>query len=334
MLRFIFWRLLQLPLMLLVIFVVTFSLAWLIPGSPLTRPDGRRPSPEIIEAMEKQYNLHSPWAFAGGYLKGVLLHGDFGPSLQYRDQTVGSIIASSLPVSVTLGVAALIVALVLGLVAGVLGALRPGSILDLSSLAAALVGVSLPTFVTGALLLAVFAGLLQWLPVSGWPDWPDLRFWTDGYADYVGSGGLSGDFLKMGKYLILPALTLGAAPAAYIARLIRLGLADVMSSDFIRTARAKGLSVNQALYRHALKVAFLPVLSFLGPAAAATMTGSFVVEKVFAIPGIGEHFVNAVLNKDQFLLLGVVLTYSAMLISFNLIVDIAYAWVDPRIELT
>ena len=339
MLRFITWRLLQLPLILLVIFVVTFSLAWLVPGSPLTRPDGRRPDPAIIAAMEKRYNLDNPWAFAGAYLKNVLLHGDFGPSLQYPDQDVADIIGAGLPVSVTLGVAALIVALALGLLAGIIGALRPGSALDLSSLAAALVGVSLPTFVTGALLLVVFAGLLRWLPAGGWPDWPDLRFWAEGWTAYadegglIGAGGLVDDLLKMGKYLILPAITLGAAPAAYIARLIRLGLADVMSSDFIRTARAKGLSVNQALFRHALKVAFLPVLSFLGPAAAATMTGSFVVEKVFTIPGIGEHFVDAVLNKDQFLLLGVVLVYSTMLVAFNLIVDIAYAWVDPRIEL-
>ena len=333
MLRFIAWRLVQLPIILAVIFAITFSLAWLIPGSPLTRPDGHRPPPEIIEAMEKRYNLDNPWAFAGGYLYNVLLHADFGPSLQYPEQTVADIIGAGLPVSATVGVAALIVALALGLAAGVIGALRPGSVLDLSSLAAALVGVSLPTFVTGAVLLVVFAGLLTWLPVGGWPDWPDLRFWSTGWSEYAGQGELVGDVVKMGKHLILPAITLAAAPAAYIARLIRLGLADVMSSDFIRTARAKGLSVNQALFRHALKVAFLPVLSFLGPAAAATMTGSFVVEKVFAIPGLGEHFVNAVINKDQFLLLGVVLVYSAMLVVFNLVVDVAYAWVDPRIEL-
>ena len=333
MLRFVVWRLVQLPIILLVIFVVTFSLAWLVPGSPLERPEGRRPSPEVIEAMEKRYNLDSPLAFAGGYLERVLLHADFGPSLHYPEQKVADIVGAGLPVSATLGVAALIVALALGLVAGIIGALRPGSVLDLSSLAAALVGVSLPTFVTGAALLVVFAGLLPWLPVGGWFDWPDLRFWSEGWSDYYGRGDLTSDLFKMAKHLVLPAITLGAAPAAYIARLIRLGLADVMSSDFIRTARAKGLSVNRALFRHALKVAFLPVLSFLGPAAAATMTGSFVVEKVFAIPGLGEHFVNAVLNKDQFLLLGVVLIYSTMLVVFNLIVDVAYAWVDPRIEL-
>lgn len=256
--------------------------------------------------MKRQYNLDSPWSFMGGYLKAVVFQGDFGPSLQYRDQRVNDIIFSGLPVSAILGVGALIVALHLGLIAGVVGALRPGSAWDMSSLTMALIGVSLPTFVTGAILLTVFAGLLQMFPVGGW-----------GTA----------------SHMVLPAITLGAFPAAYIARLIRLGLADVMSSDFVRTAMAKGLSRDQALFKHALKVAFLPVLSFLGPAAAATMTGSFVVEQVFAIPGLGEHFVNAVLNKDQFLILGLVLVYSTLLVLFNLIVDVAYAWVDPRIDL-
>lgn len=304
--RLILARAIQLPVILAVILLVTFMFAWLIPGNPLERPEGQRPPLEIQHAMARQYNLDNPWSFLGGYVRSVLFRGDFGPSLQYRDQRVNDIIASGLPVSAMLGLVGLIVALHLGLGAGILGALRPGSVLDLSSLAVALVGVSLPTFVTGSILLVAFAGLLHLFPVGGW--------------------GTTG-------HLILPALTLGAAPAAYIARLIRLGLADVVTSDFVRTARAKGLSEHQALFRHALKVAFLPVLSFLGPAAAVTLTGSFVVEKVFSIPGLGEHFVNAVLNKDQFLILGLVLVYSTILILFNLMVDVAYAWVDPRIEL-
>jgi oligopeptide transport system permease protein len=205
-----------------------------------------------------------------------------------------------------LGAAALFVALHLGLLAGIIGALRPGSLLDTSSLVTALVGVSLPSFVTGSVLLAVFAGLLHWAPAGGW---------------------------GQPRHLILPALTLGAAPAAYIARLVRLGLADVISSDYIRTARAKGVGEASIVFGHALKVAFLPVLSFLGPAAAAVMTGSFVVEEVFTIPGLGEHFVNAVLNKDQFLILGLVLVYATLLVVFNLLVDVAYAWIDPRIEM-
>lgn len=307
MLRLIVWRLLQLPLILAVIFLVTFVLAWVVPGNPLERTDGPRPSPQIAAAMQRQYNLHSPVAFARSYLTNLLLHGDFGPSLQYSNQSVNDILRENLPVSAALGVAAIIVGLALGTFAGIVGALRPGTALDFSSLAVALVGISLPNFVTGSILLVLFAGLLHWLPVGGW-------------------GGV--------QHIILPAITLGIAPAAYIARLIRLGLADVMSSDFIRTARAKGLSRSRALFKHALKVAFLPVLSFLGPATTAAMTGSFVVEEVFNVPGLGKHFVNAVLNKDQFLILGVVLTYSTMLIIFNLLVDLAYSWFDPRIDLS
>ncbi len=305
--RLIVVRLIQLPVIVAAIFMITFACAWMIPGDPLARPEAQRPPQEVQQAMRREYNLDSPWSFLGAYVKKVVTRCDFGPSLKFRDQRVNDIIASGLPVSALLGVAALIVALHLGLAAGVLGALRPGSAVDMSSLAMALIGVSLPAFVTGSVLLVVFAGLLHLAPVGGW---------------------------GTPRHLVLPAITLGVMPAAYIARLIRLGLADVMSSDYVRTARAKGLSMRRALFSHALKVAFLPVLSFLGPAAAAVMTGSFVVEKVFAIPGLGEHFVNAVLNKDQFLILGVVLVYSVMLVLFNLIVDVAYVWVDPRIELS
>jgi len=305
MLRFIAWRLLQTPLILAVIFAITFILAWQIPGNPLETED-RRPPPEIEQAMLKRYNLDSPGNFAVSYVRNVVTKLDFGPSLVYQNQSVNQIISAGLPVSAILGFSALVLAVVIGMSAGIVGALKPGSIFDLSSLGVALVGVSLPTFVTGSILLVLFAGIIPVLPPGGW-----------------------------GKptHLILPALTLAAMPAAYIAHLTRLGLADVMASDFIRTARAKGLSIRQALFKHALKVAFLPVLSYLGPAAATTMTGSFVVEHVFNIAGMGEHFVNAVLNKDQFLILGVVLTYSTILVLFNLIVDVAYAWVDPRIEL-
>jgi oligopeptide transport system permease protein len=305
--RLIVWRLVQLPVILAAIFTITLVMVWVIPGNPLDQPEGRRPSPEVQEAMLRQYNLDNPWTFAGSYLKSLLLHGDFGPSLSYPDQRVNNILASGLPVSVWIGVAGLAVALALGLAAGVAGALRPGSVLDMSSLALALVGVSLPTFITGTLLLIVFGGLLHWAPLGGWSGRP--------------------------AQAILPALTLGAAPAAYIARLIRLGLGEVMASDYIRTARAKGLSPGRALFRHAFKVAFLPVLSFLGPAAAVTFTGSFVVEQVFGIPGLGQHFVKAVQDRDRFLVLGLVLVYSTILIVFNLIVDVAYACVDPRIEL-
>lgn len=303
MLALILHRLIQLPLILAVIFLMTFLLVWVLPGNPLESDSGRRPTPEVEQAMLARYNLDSRTSFLVGYVKG-LARGDFGPSLQYRSRDVVGIIGEGLPVSASLGLAALGVALVLGTAAGVCGALRPGSWVDGSSLTLALLGISLPNFVTGTILLVIFAGVLQWLPVGGWASPRDM---------------------------ILPAVTLGLAPAAYIARLIRMGLADIMSSDYLRTARAKGLSHTKALFKHALKVAYLPVLSFLGPAAASVMTGSFVVEKVFNIPGIGDYFVQSVLNKDQFLILGIVLVYATMLIGFNLIVDLAYAWLDPRI---
>ena len=304
MLHLIASRLLQLPLILAVVFAVTFSLVWVMPGSPLDRKGERQLAPEVRRAMEARYNLDSRTAFVVGYLGGVI-KGDFGPSLQYRDRSVAQILGKGLPVSMSLGVAALGVALLLGTLAGVAGALRPGSLLDGGSLGLTLIGISLPSFVTGTVLLVIFAGLLRWLPTGGWAG---------------------------PKSMILPALTLGLAPAAYIARLIRLGLADIMASDYIRTARAKGASHRRAIFRHALKVAYLPVLSFLGPAAAGVMTGSFVVEKVFNLPGVGEYFVYSVLNKDQFLILGIVLVYATLLIVFNLVVDVAYTWLDPRIE--
>lgn len=301
----IVWRLVQLPVILTIIFLTTFTLVWVLPGNPLDRGDSRRPDPRVEEAMKAKYNLDSPTSFLAGYVRGVA-KGDFGPSFVTPGQNVNSILSKGLPVSVSLGLAAMGVALLLGTTAGVMGALRPGTVLDGTSLGLTLLGISLPNFVTGTVLLVLFAGVLQWFPIGGW-DSP--------------------------VSMVLPAITLGLAPAAYIARLIRLGLADIMSADYLRTARAKGLSHTKALFKHALKVAYLPVLSFLGPAAASVMTGSFVVEKVFGIPGIGNYFVNSVLEKDQSVILGIVLVYATMLILFNLVVDVAYAWLDPRIEL-
>ncbi len=308
-------RLLQLPLILFVIFTVTFLLAWQIPGNPLERAD-RRPKPEIEEAMKAQYNLDSGPKFYFSYLKNVTgiayLKGetdkvvDFGPCLRYTDWTVNELVAGTLPVSMVLGLAAILLALGIGLTAGVVGAVRPGSFLDFGTLLIALAGISLPSFVIGTTFLIVFA---VWIPVFKIAEW----------------GSISDIFL--------PAITLSLPFAAYIARLTRMGMIDTLGEDYIRTARAKGVPEHRVVLRHALKVAFLPVLSFLGPAAAAVMTGSFVVEKVFNVPGIGQHFVNSVLNKDIFVIMGVVLTYSTMLILFNLAVDVMYRVIDPRIEL-
>ncbi len=314
--RLIVHRLLQLPLILLVIYTITFTLAWLIPGNPLENPEGRRPPPEIVAAMKAQYNLDNPVVFYFDYLgkaTGISwLIGrhdrpfDLGPSLRHENWSVNEILAGSVPVSMILGLTAILLACLIGITTGVIGALKPGSIADLSTLLLALVGISLPPFVVGTLLLVVFSVWLGWLPVGGW-------------------GGVS--------YLILPAITLSLPFAAYIARLTRFGMIEQLNADYIRTARAKGLPEYKVVLKHALKNAFLPVLSYLGPASAAAMTGSFVVERVFAVPGVGTHFVDAVLSKDLTLIMGVVLTYAAMLIVFNLIVDVLYRWVDPRISL-
>ena len=316
MLRLILSRLLQLPVILGVILLVTFVMVWVMPGDPFTADAAKQPPEAVQQAMRERYNMDKgPVNFLGQYVAGIVRRQDFGESIARPGRTVSAIIADGFPVSAALGLAALAVALFLGTLAGVVGALRPKSAWDTASLVTALIGISLPNFVTGAVLLAVGAGL--------------TRRWAPGMDFlHLPLGGWSGP-----ANMILPAVCLGLAPSAYIARLVRLGLADTMSSDYIRTARAKGLSRRQALFRHALKVAYLPVLSFLGPAAAAAMTGSFVVEQIFNIPGIGQEFVYAVQNKDQLVILGVVLVFATMLILFNLVVDIAYAWIDPRINL-
>ncbi len=328
-------RLVQLPLILGVIYTLTLILTWAVPGNPLDRPEGRRPPPEVEMAMKRQYKLDNFWEFYFSYLDNASgfkyaresLNGvaaerdrqsveaglsppprrvfDLGPSLQYRDRTVNEIIAASLPISVRLGMLSILMAGAIGLTAGVAGAWKPGSLLDSSTLGLALVGVSLPTFIIGTALLLVFP---VWLGIGR-------------VGPPRGLGGL-----------FLPALTLSLPTAAYIARLTRMGMIEQMSADYIRTARAKGLPESAVILRHGLRNAMLPVVSFLGPASAAALTGSFVVERVFSVPGLGQHFVSAVQNKDLFLIIGVVMIYGTMLVLFNLASDLIYRWIDPRIE--
>ena len=312
---FIVRRLAQLPLLLLAIYTLTFTLAWIAPGNPFDGAEGRRPSPEAQAAMRAQYRLDDPVGFYFDYLgkasgiSWVLGKAprpfDLGPSLKNRDWSVNEIIADGVPVSLTIGLAAILLALGIGLFAGVIGALRPGSVADAGTQLLAVIGISVPSFVTGAVLLIIFAAKLQWVPIGGWQGF---------------------------RSLILPAFALSLPFAAYVARLVRSSMLEQMSADYMRTARAKGLSRRQAATGHALKNAFLPVLSYLGPATAIAVTGSFVVEKVFAVPGIGQHFVDAVLGKDITLLMGVVLVFSTVVILMNLLVDVLYAWIDPRIQ--
>ena len=316
-------RLVQLPLILLVIYTITFMLAWSLPGEALINDEGRRPPQSVLDAMNRQYNLDNQYRFYVNYLYNVTgakwtmdtVRGDLddrpnyffnlGPSFKHNDWNVNELVGSSLPVSIVLGLSAIIIALVIGLGAGCIGAIKPNSIADLITLVVALVGISLPSFVIGTCLLMLFPLILGIGSVGSWGRIQDI---------------------------FLPAFTLSLPFAAYIARLSRMSMIDALGMDFIRTARAKGLSERKVILKHGLKVAFLPVLSYLGPAAAFAMTGSFVIEMVFNIPGIGQHFVDAVRNKDLFVIMGVTLIFSGMLVLFNLVVDVLYRWVDPRIE--
>jgi len=303
--RFIAWRVAQFPLILAIIYLVTFLLAWVAPGSPFERAE-RKLSPIVLHQLERDFHAQHWYQFLAYYPERVITTGDFGPSMAYLGWSVNDILESALPVSVTVGIAALAIAVVAGSAIGVLAAVRRDGFFDYTSLAVALIGISMPGFVASGLLLVIFSDKLHWFPSGGW-------------------GTI--------KQLVLPSAALSLMPLAYIARLSRAAMLDVLGSDFVRTARAKGLGRQTVIWKHCFRIAFLPVFSYLGPAAAGTLTGSFVVEEVFNLPGLGQHFINAVTNRDQTLILGTVMVYSAFLLTLNLLVDIGYAIIDPRIEL-
>jgi oligopeptide transport system permease protein len=303
--RFIIWRIAQLPLILVVIYLITFALVWVVPGSPYGNND-RALSDVAKKDLKERFHAQSWESFLTFYPWRILAHGDFGPSLSYEGWSVNDILRSSLPVSITLGLFSILIALVIGCAAGVLAALHRGGVVDFLSLAVALVGISLPAFVVAGLMIVIFSDWLHWFPSGGW-----------------------GQF----RHMVLPAFALALMPMAYIARLTRVSMLDTLGHDFVRTARAKGLPKRMVVWKHAFRTAFLPVFTFLGPATANAMTGSFVVEVVFNIPGLGQHFVNGVKNRDQTLILGTVLVYAAFLLVLNLLVDIGYALIDPRIEI-
>jgi len=302
--KVVLWRIAQFPLILAIIYLLTFLLAWVAPGDPFVNE--KNMDPTAVASLKQKFHAGSAWEFLLWYPRNVILHGDFGDSMQYRGFTVNDIIGMSLPVSVTLGLFSLVIALFVGVGVGTIAAVKRGGVADWTSLSIALIGISLPSFVTAALLL-MFAAWTKVLPAGGW-------------------GHLSN--------LILPGIALSMVPMAYIVRLTRVSMLDTLGADFVRTARAKGLSKSIVIWKHCLRNAFLPVLSYLGPAAAFALTGSFVVEKVFQVPGLGQHFVDSVRNRDRTLILGVVMVYSTFLLAFNLLVDLAYAWVDPRIDIT
>jgi oligopeptide transport system permease protein len=288
---------------LFVIVSASFFIMRLAPGGPF---DQERALPDQVRAnIEARYHLNEP--LVRQYLRYLsdVARGDLGPSFRYPDRTVNELLGLGFPVSLVLGACALVIAVCLGGTAGLLAGVRRNSLVDYWTMSFALFGVSVPNFVLGPLLMLVFALGLGWLPVAGWGTW---------------------------RHLVLPAFTLGTFYAAYVARLTRAGMLEVIGQDFIRTARAKGLREATIILRHALPSAILPVVTYLGPASAAVLTGSVVVETVFSIPGIGRYFVAGALNRDYTMVLGTVVTYSGLLLSFNLVVDLLYAYLDPRVQ--
>lgn len=303
MVRFVARRLAFALPVLVAVATITFFMMRLAPGGPF---DAERRLPAAVEqSLRARYQLDRPvWEQYARYM-GNVLRGDLGPSFRYPDRTVGELLALGLPVSLTLGGAALAVALAIGLPAGVAAAVRQNRAADHATMGLAMLGVSVPNFVLGPLLIIVFSLWLGWLPVAGWGTW---------------------------RHAVLPAVTLGLFYAAFIGRLTRAAMLEVIRHDFVRTARAKGAPEPRVVWRHALRIALLPVVSFLGPAAARVLTGSVVVETIFSIPGVGRYFVTAALNRDYTMVLGTALVYSALLVAFNLLVDLAYGWLDPRIR--
>ena len=304
MIAFIFRRFLGLVLVLWCVITITLFLTRIAPGSPFSN---ERHVPAFVEKQRlAHYKLDGTlWQQYTAYL-GDLLHGDLRVSFKYRDRSVNELIRDGLPVSGMLGLSAFLLATTLGVWLGSLAALRQHTLIDTASMLSALALISVPTFVTGPVLVLIFSLWLGWLPLGGWGSWQSL---------------------------ILPSVTLAAPYIAYIARLMRSSMLEVLNQDFIRTARAKGLTDGVIIAKHALKTAILPVVSFLGPLAANLLTGSIVVEAIYSIPGMGGYFVNSILNKDIFLLSGVVIVYCTLLVTLNLLVDIAYTFLDPRIKL-
>jgi oligopeptide transport system permease protein len=304
MLLFIAKRVLQAIPTIFVVATLTFFAVRLAPGGPFSSE--KNVSAEVLGRLNTHYGLDKPLLTQYARYLGNSLRGNLGPSYRYPNRTVNELIAESFPVSLELGVLAMVIALATGLGAGILASLKPNSPLDHTTMSLAMVGICLPTFVLGPLLVLAFGLKLGWVNVSGWENLSDR---------------------------ILPALTLAAPFAAYIARLARGGMLEILPQDFIRTARAKGVPEHLVILRHALKGGILPVVSFLGPAMAGIITGSFVVETIFQIPGLGRYFVMAAFNRDYFMIQGTVVFYGIIVIAFNTVVDIVLALLNPRVRL-
>ena len=305
MIQYLVRRILQFIPVLLAVTIFTFTLVRVIPGGPFDRIGDKTLPPEIVANLEAKYDLDKPvWLQYLDYLWNVL-HFDLGPSFAFRTRTVNDIIATSLPVSAQLGAMSLVLALIIGVPTGCLAALKHNTSVDYGATFVAILFRSIPNIVLGPVMVWLFALKLGWFPVARW---------------------------EGPKYWVLPVVTLGTAYSAGISRLTRGSLLEVLTEDYIRTARAKGLRELIVVSRHALKNALIPVVTYLGPIAAAILTGTFVVEQIFGIPGLGKHFIDSIGNRDYPLVMGTALLYALLLVSANLIVDITYAWLDPRIR--
>ena len=302
--RFIGFRMLQAIPVLLVVITVTFFLIRLAPGGPFDSE--KAVIPEVQAALEAQYRLNLTLFQQYASYLGDLSHGNLGPSFKYPGRSVNELIAAGFPVTAELALYALLVALVIGGIAGVVASLKPNSAQDYIPMSVAMIGICMPSLLLGPILILIFGIYLDWLPVSGWNDSPGDK--------------------------ILPAVTLGSAYAAYIARLSRAGMLEVMSQDYIRTARAKGLPEWQVISRHALRGGMIPVIAFLGPAFAGLLSGSFVVETIFQIPGLGRFYVQAAFNRDYTMILGSTIFLATLIVFFNLLSDTVAAWMNPRLR--
>lgn len=305
MIRFLFFRLMWVIVTVWVVATISFFLVRKAPGDPFMN-EIKALQPEVREAKRRQYNLDKPLPVQYILWLRNLAMGDLGPSMKYRGKTVSGIIAQTFPVSLALGSLAMVVAIVVGMGTGVIAALRQNTVWDYGMTSLAVLGISIPNFILAMLLIVVFVFTLNLFPLAGW----------DTYSQ-----------------VILPAFALGLPFAARISRLTRVGMLEILSEDFIRTAHAKGLRERHVVIKHALRGAILPVVSFLGPAFALILTGSLVIEKIFFIPGLGKIFVQAAVNRDYYVVLGTVVVFSTLLCFFNFLVDLSYAFLDPRVKL-
>lgn len=305
-LHFALTRLLSAVLTLFFVVVLSFLMMRIAPGGPFD-PVNRLLPPDTVELIEQAYRLDDPLFIQLGRYLGGLLQGDMGPSYFHRGYSVSELIADAAPVSMWLGAISIVIALGVGILAGVFAALRPNSVTDRVTTGLAMTGISIPVFIVAPLLILFFAVYNHWFPAS----------WT-------GAEGAS--------RLVLPVIALSLPQIAYIARLMRGSMIEVLSSDFVRTAYAQGLGTLTVIRRHALKPALLPLLSYMGPAVAGVLAGSVVIEQIFGIPGLGRTFVNAALNRNYTLVLGGVVFYATLVITLNLLVDVLYGFLDPRIR--